>query len=102
MAIKADLDTTLAMEKLYTDTTAFAEFLANVNKNWPVELIYNIFTTMEDLYIAQATHRLKKEWADGVLAADTAYNNIVVKQENGDPSFADIFSAGISDAVNLV
>jgi hypothetical protein len=43
----------------------------------------------------QAISRIKKEWAAGVSAADEAYNIMVVGQDNGDSSFADIFSAGI-------
>jgi hypothetical protein len=54
---------------------------------------------MEELYIAQTRHRIKKEWEQGVDAADKAYRIIVVNQENGDPSFSDIFSGGIIDAI---
>jgi len=100
-AIKSDATTATARltAKLQNDTAAFAEFLASVNPAWPADAVMAIFGRMEELYMAQTRHRIKKEWEQGVDAADKAYSIIVVNQENGDPSFSDIFSGGIIDAI---
>lgn len=94
-AIKADKDTTDTMKALTDATGAFADFLESSNKSWPSKVVADILSQVENLYIMQTISRIKKEWATGVTAADDAYNIMVVKQDNGDPSFADIFSAGI-------
>jgi len=93
--INADNDTTVSMATLNDDTKEFADFLESMNSEWSSNVVMDIFTQMENLYMLQAKFRMKKEWADGVDAADEAYSIIVVKQPNGDPSFADIFSSGI-------
>ena len=94
-AIKADQDTTDTMKALTDATGAFADFLESSNKSWPAKAVVDILSQVENLYIMQAISRIKKEWAAGVAAADNAYDIMVVKQDNSDPSFADIFSAGI-------
>ena len=95
MDINADNDTTISLAKLNDDTKAFADFLESINSEWPSSVIIDIFTQMENLYIDQARSRIKKEWANGVAAADNAYDIIVVEQDDGGSSFADIFSSGI-------
>lgn len=96
-AIKAGIDTTTLMTTLTTNIGAFATLVNSINSNWDVAGVTDIFTRVTNLYIAQAQHRLAKEWAMGVDAADQAYNMMVVTQDDGNPSFADIFSSGIND-----
>jgi len=95
MRIKAGRDSSDEMSKLKDDTQTFAEFVYKANPIWVTEVVKDIFTKVEDLYIAQTRSRLKKDWPAGVKAADDAYNIMVVKQDNGDASFADIYAAGI-------
>jgi hypothetical protein len=95
LLVKADQDTTTAMITLADATKAFGDFAESANSAWPSKAVVDIFTQVENLYIMQAISRIKKEWAAGVDAADNAYDIMVVEQDNGDPSFADIFSAGI-------
>jgi len=93
--LKAGKDSKDEMSKLTDATKAFAEFVYKANPMWMTDVVTDIFTKMENLYITQAKSRLAKEWAAGVKAADDAYNLMVVKQDNGDASFADVYSAGI-------
>lgn len=95
--INSGRDTSSSLEKLRSDTMAFAEFVS-INPSWPVSVVNFILVSMEDLYIAQAKHRVNKEWAAAIDAADAAYDLIVVNQPNSYPSFSDIFAAGIFDA----
>lgn len=95
MKVKAGRDYTDEMSKLNDNNKAFAEFAYKANPMWMPDVVTDIFTKMEDLYITQAKSRLKKEWAAGVKAADDAYNLMVIQQDNGDASFADIYAAGI-------
>ena len=95
MLVKADKDTTKAMTAMADATKALGDFAEAANSAWPSKAVVDIFTQVENLYIMQAISRIKKEWSAGVTAADDAYNIMVVGQENGDPSFADIFSSGI-------
>lgn len=95
MLVKADKDTTKAMTTLADANKALGDFAEAASSAWPSKAVVDIFTQVENLYIMQAISRIKKEWAAGVSAADDAYNIMVVGQENGDPSFADIFSSGI-------
>lgn len=93
--IKKNEDTVDAMSILKDNTQSFAEFAYKANPMWMTDVVTDIFTKMEELYITQAKSRLMKEWMAGVRAADDAYNLMVVKQDNGDASFADIYAAGI-------
>jgi hypothetical protein len=93
--LKAEKDTTAEMAKLKDDTKTLAEFAYKANPMWMTDVVTDILTKMEDLYITQAKSRLMKEWKTSVKAADDAYNLMVVKQDNGDASFADIYAAGI-------
>jgi hypothetical protein len=93
--LKAGKDTTDEMSKLKDDTKTLAEFAYKANPMWMTDVVTDILTKMEDLYITQAKSRLMKEWKAAVKAADDAYNLMVVKQDNGDASFADIYAAGI-------
>jgi hypothetical protein len=95
MKIKAGKDSTDEMSKLKDDTAMLAEFAYKANPMWMTDVVTDIFTKMEDLYITQTKSRLIKEWMAGVKAADDAYNLMVVKQDNGAASFADIYAAGI-------
>jgi hypothetical protein len=95
MLVKADKDTTQAMTTLADANKALGDFTEAANSAWPSKAVVDIFTQVENLYIMQAISRIKKEWAAEVDAADSAYNIMVVGQDNGSPSFADIFSAGI-------
>lgn len=95
MLVKADKDTTKAMTVMADATKALGDFAEAANTAWPSKAVVDIFTQVENLYIMQAISRIKKEWSAGVSAADNAYDIMVVEQDNGDPSFADIFSAGI-------
>lgn len=99
MLVKADEDTTEAMTKMADANKALGDFLESANKSWPSKAVVDIFTQVENLYIMQAISRIKKEWAAGVAAADNAYDIMVVQQDNGDPSFADIFSKGIIEYI---
>jgi hypothetical protein len=83
------------MSKLKDDTKTLAEFAYKANPMWMTDVVTDILTKMEDLYIMQAKSRLMKEWTAAVKAADDAYNLMVIKQDNGDASFADIYAAGI-------
>lgn len=95
MLVKADKDTTKAMITLADANKALGDFAEAANSLWPSKAVVDIFTQVENLYIMQAISRIKKEWAAGVSAADDAYNIMVVGQDDGGPSFAEIFSAGI-------
>ena len=95
-AIKAGIDTTTLMAALTANIGAFATLVNSINSNWDVAGVTDIFTKVTNLYIAQAQHRLAKEWDMGIDAADQAYNMMVVTHD-GNPSFADIFSSGIND-----
>lgn len=95
MRLKAGKDTTDEMTKLKDDTTTLAEFAYKANPMWMTDVVTDILTKMEDLYITQAKSRLAKDWAAGIKAADDAYNLMVIGQDNGDASFADIYAAGI-------
>ena len=95
MLVKADKDTTKAMTIMADATKALGDFAEAANSAWPSKAVVGIFTQVENLYIMQAISRIKKEWAAGVQAADDAYNIMVVGQDDGSPSFADIFSAGL-------
>jgi hypothetical protein len=95
MLVKADKDTTKAMITLADATKILGDFTEAANSSWPSKAVVDIFTQVENLYIMQAISRIKKEWAVDVSAADDAYNIMVVGQDDGSSSFADIFSAGI-------
>ena len=102
MLIKADKDTTKAMTVMVDATKALGDFAEAANTEWPSTAVVDIFTQVENLYIMQAISRIKKEWAAGVTAADNAYDIMVVEQDNGGPSFADIFSAGILSCIENI
>lgn len=102
MLIKADKDTTKAMTVMADATKALGDFAEAANTEWPSTAVVDIFTQVENLYIMQAISRIKKEWAAGVTAADNAYDIMVVEQDNGGPSFADIFSAGILSCIENI
>ena len=102
MLIKADKDTTKAMTVMADATKALGDFAEAANTEWPSTAVVDIFTQVENLYIMQAISRIKKEWAAGVTAADNAYDIMVVEQDNGSPSFADIFSAGILSCIENI
>ena len=97
--IKNDEDTTDAMKILADDTKSLGDFLESANSLWPSTAVVDILTQVENSYIMQAISRMKKEWEAADSAADGAYNILVVKQENGNSSFADIFSSGIIDCM---
>lgn len=99
MLVKADKDTTKAMTVMADATKALGDFAEAANSSWPSKAVVDIFTQVENLYIMQAISRIKKEWAADIQAADNAYDIMVVEQDNGDPSFADIFSAGILSCI---
>jgi len=95
--VKNDKDTTDTMKILADATKSLGDFLESANALWPSTAVVDILTQVENLYIMQAISRMKREWEAGDIAADGAYNILVVKQENGNPSFADVFSSGIID-----
>jgi hypothetical protein len=97
--IKNDKDTTDAMKILADATKSLGDFLETANSKWPSTTVVDILTQVENSYIMQAISRMKKEWDAADSAADGAYNILVVKQDNGNCSFADIFSAGIIDCM---
>jgi hypothetical protein len=97
--IKNDKDTTDAMKILADATKSLGDFLETANSKWPSTTVVDILTQVENSYIMQAISRMKKEWELADSAADGAYKILVVKQDNGDRSFADIFSAGIIDCM---
>lgn len=102
MLIKEDKDTTKAMTVMADATKALGDFAEAANTAWPSTAVVDIFTQVENLYIMQAISRIKKEWPAGVTAADNAYDIMVVEQDNGGPSFADIFSAGILSCIENI
>jgi hypothetical protein len=97
--IKNDKDTTDAMKILADATKSLGDFLETANAKWPSTAVVDILTQVENSYIMQAISRMKKEWELADSAADGAYKILVVKQDNGNYSFADIFSAGIIDCM---
>jgi hypothetical protein len=97
--IKNDKDTTDAMKTLADTTKSLGDFLESASTLWPSTAVVDILTQVENSYIMQAISRMKKEWEAADSAADGAYNILVVKQDNGSSSFADIFSAGIIDCM---
>jgi len=97
--IKNDKDTSDTMKILADATKSLGDFLETANKMWPSTAVVDILTQVENSYIMQAISRMKKEWEAADSAADGAYNILVVKQDNGSASFADIFSAGINDCI---
>jgi hypothetical protein len=97
--IKNDKDTTASMKVLVDAAKALGDFLETASTLWPSTAVVDILTQVENSYIMQAISRMKKEWEAADSAADRAYNILVVKQENGNSSFADIFSAGIVDCM---
>jgi hypothetical protein len=97
--IKDDKDTTDTMKVLADATKSLGDFLETASTLWPSTAVVDILTQVENSYIMQAIARMKKEWEAGDSAADEAYNILVVKQDNGSLSFADIFSAGIIDCM---
>lgn len=98
--IKDDKDTTASMKVLADATKSLGDFLETANKMWPSTAVVDILTQVENSYIMQAISRMKKEWEAADSAADGAYNILVVKQDNGNSSFADIFSSGIIDCMD--
>ena len=97
--IKNDKDTTDTMKILADSTKALGDFLESANSKWPSTAVVDILTQVENSYIMQAISRTKKEWEAADSAADGAYNMLVVKQDDGSASFADIFSSGIIDCM---
>jgi hypothetical protein len=97
--IKNDKDTTDTMKALADATKSLGDFLESASSKWPSTAVVDILTQVENSYIMQAISRMKKEWEAADSAADGAYNILVVKQDNGNSSFADIFSAGIVDCM---
>ena len=97
--IKDDKDTTASMKVLADAAKTLGDFLESASTLWPSTAVVDILTQVANSYIMQAIARMKKEWEAADSAADGAYNILVVKQENGNPSFADIFSAGIIDCM---
>lgn len=97
--IKNDKDTTDGMKILAAATKSLGDFLESASMLWPSTVVVDILTQVENSYIMQAISRMKKEWEAADSAADNAYNILVVKQDNGSASFADIFSAGIIDCM---
>jgi len=95
MLVKADKDTTKAMTVMADANKALGDFAEAANSSWPSTAVVDIFSQFENLYIMQAISRIKKEWTADLQAADAAYKIMVSGQDNGSPSFADIFSAGI-------
>ena len=97
--IKTDKDTTDTMKTLADATKSLGDFLETANSMWPSTAVVDILTQVENSYIMQAISRMKEEWEAANSAADGAYNILVVKQDNGNSSFANIFSAGIIDCM---
>lgn len=93
--IKSDKDTTDQMTALGDATKALGDFLETANKEWPSSAVVEILTEVENSYIMQAISLMKKEWEAANTAADNAYGILVLKQDNGKYSFADIFSHGV-------
>ena len=93
--VNQDVDTTDSMKKLNDSNVALGNFLEKANSKWPSKTVSDLLSQIENLYIMQTISRMKKEWEAGVAAADNAYDIFVVKQDDGGPSLADIFSHGI-------
>jgi len=93
--VEAGRDITDTKEKMHQSIMSLAEFMTSLNLLWPTDAIHNIIMEMGNLYIKQAKNRVIKDWPAAIEAADNAYNLIVIQQDNGDPSFADIYSFGI-------
>jgi hypothetical protein len=97
--IKTDNDTTDTMKTLADATKSLGDFLESANSMWPSTAVVDILTQVENSYIMQAISRMKEEWEAADSAADGAYTILVTKQDNGNSSFANIFSAGIIDCM---
>lgn len=97
--IKNDKDTTTEMKVLADAAKSLGDFLETASSLWPSTAVVDILTQVANSYIMQAISRMKSEWSAADSAADGAYNILVVKQDNGGSSFADIFSAGIIDCM---
>jgi len=88
-------DTTADMTALTASISALATFLNSIETTWDASTVTTILTNVSNLYIAQATARVNKDWAGSSAASNNAYKALVVEQDDGSPSLADIFASGI-------
>jgi len=94
--VKTKSDTTADVTKLRGDVDQLANFLSSKSSHWPAGAVNAIINQVLDLYILQAEHLEKNERIQADSAGNRAYRIMAVNQENGDPSFADIFATGLA------
>jgi len=90
-------DTATSAQALKDSIAALATFLHSLNPAWPVDAVTSILTKVTGYYVAQAQYRSSRNWVDSLKSADAAYKILAVSQEDGSPSFADIFAMGIAE-----
>jgi hypothetical protein len=94
--VKNKSDTTAEVTKLRGDVDQLANFLSSKSAYWPASAVNSIINQVLDLYILQAVHLEKNERIQADSAGNRAYRIMAVHQENGDPSFAEIFATGLA------
>jgi hypothetical protein len=97
--INTKKDTAPDIAKLRNNVRQLSEFLSSKSSHWPAGTVENILNQVLDLYILQAEYLEKNERIQADSAGNRAYRIIAVNQENGDLSFADIFSTGLSTII---
>lgn len=90
-----DKDTAASMAVLTTSIDALATLLNSLESSWDATVLTTILISVATDYVAKTTARVKKDWTAESAAGGHAYRTLVVGQDNGSPSLADIFSAGI-------
>ena len=92
----AGKDATYDVKALTDSIAALAAFLNSLATTWDAATVTKILTTVSNLYVAQATARMKKDWAGSTAVSGNAYKILVEHQDDGNASLADIFAAGIN------
>jgi hypothetical protein len=93
--VAAGKDTTANMAVLTTNIAELSTFLNSLESSWDAAVLTTILTGVATDYVAKTTARMQKDWAAEGAAGGRAYRTLVVSQDNGSPSLADIFFSGI-------
>lgn len=95
VAIKNNDDTTELMATMDSETVKFSELVESVNPEcWPKDVVYKVFSSIQQLYITQARSRLEKDWPISITAANDAFDimSVCVMERH---SFAWHFASGL-------
>jgi hypothetical protein len=95
-AIKTGKNTSELKATLEMQIKDMAKLLYGVNMDfWPEAVVNSILTKVTDQWVLQAVSRGEKDYEADLNSAQLVREIMVTGQQDGTPSFADIFSNGV-------